>query len=98
MYLRKYHEHIFILILILMYLTNIQSIRRLYAYLVNVRIKINHLFSRQTIQYRLKRLSKKKVSKKRKRLFGTLLVIENTEVRDKKKRLHLLHEAKVLLD
>ncbi len=83
-----------------MYLTNIQSMRRLYAYLLNGRIKINNLPSRQTIHYRLKRLSKKKVSKKLKRLFSTLLVIDSSEIRGKKKRLHLLYEAKkkVLLD
>jgi hypothetical protein len=48
----------------------------------------------------LKRLSKKKVSKKLKRLFSTLLVIDSGEIRGKKKRLHLLYEAnaKVLLD
>ncbi|ACJ75470.1 hypothetical protein THA_1012 [Thermosipho africanus TCF52B] len=38
--------------------------RRLYAYLLNGRIKISNLPSRQTIHYRLKRLSKKEVSKK----------------------------------
>ncbi|WP_148203260.1 hypothetical protein [Thermosipho africanus] len=99
MYLRKYPDHIFVLILTL-YLTNIQSMRRLYAYLLNGRIKINNLPSRQTIHYRLKRLSKKKVSKKLKRLFSTLLVIDSSEIRGKKKRLHLLYEAnaKVLLD
>ena len=87
MYLRKYPDHIFVLILTLMYLTNIQSMRRLYAYLVEGRIKINNLPSRQTIHYRLKRLSKKKVSKKLKRLFSTLLVIDSSEIRGKKKRL-----------
>jgi hypothetical protein len=58
--------------------------RRLYAYLLD----------------RLERLSKKKVSKKLKRLFSTLLVIDSSEIRGKKKRLHLLYEAKgkVLLD
>ncbi|WP_241229939.1 transposase [Thermosipho globiformans] len=100
MYLRKYPDHIFVLILSLMYLTNIQSMRKLYAYLLDGRIKINNLPSRQTIHYRLKRLSKKKVSKKLKRLFSTLLVIDSSEIRGKKKRLHLLYEAKekVLLD
>ncbi|WP_157782468.1 hypothetical protein [Thermosipho africanus] len=68
--------------------------RRLYAYLLDGRIKINNLPSRQTIHYRLKRLSKKKVSKKLKRLFSTLLVIDSSEIRGKKKRLHLLYEAK----
>ncbi|MDK2901055.1 MAG: hypothetical protein PWQ45_1645 [Thermosipho sp. (in: thermotogales)] len=48
----------------------------------------------------MKRLSKKKVSKKLKRLFSILLVIDSSEIRGKKKRLHLLYEAnaKVLLD
>ncbi|MBZ4649337.1 hypothetical protein [Thermosipho sp. (in: thermotogales)] len=47
---------------------------------------------------RLERLSKKKANKKLKRLFSTLLVIDSSEIRGKKKRLHLLYEAKVLLD
>ena len=64
MYLGMYPDHIFVLILTILYLTNIQSMRRLYAYLLDGRIKINNLPSRQTIHYRLKRLSKKKVSKK----------------------------------
>ncbi|WP_241229943.1 transposase [Thermosipho globiformans] len=40
------------------------------------------------------------MSKKLKRLFSTLLVIDSSEIRGKKKRLHLLYEAreKVLLD
>jgi hypothetical protein len=100
MYLRKYPDHIFILILVLMYLTNIQSMRRLYRYLVDGRIRISNLPSRQTIHYRLKRLSKKKISKKLKKLFGTLLVIDSTEIKDRYTRLHVLYEAKkkVLID
>ncbi|MDK2840415.1 MAG: hypothetical protein PWQ83_2007 [Thermosipho sp. (in: thermotogales)] len=47
---------------------------------------------------RLEILSKKKANKKLKRLFSTLLVIDRSEIRGKKKRLHLLYEAKVLLD
>ncbi|WP_232618047.1 hypothetical protein [Thermosipho africanus] len=43
-------------------------------------------------------MSKKKANKKLKRLFSTLLVIDSSEIRGKKKRLHLLYEAKVLLD
>ncbi|RDI91467.1 transposase IS4, partial [Thermosipho africanus Ob7] len=35
-----------------MYLANIQSTRRLYAYLLDEKIKINNLPFRQTIHYR----------------------------------------------
>lgn len=74
--------------------------RKLYRYLSCGRIKINNLPSRQTIHYRLKRLSKKKISKKLKKFFGTLLVIDSTEIKDKKTRLHILYEtkAKILID
>ncbi|MCD6546495.1 MAG: transposase, partial [Thermotogae bacterium] len=34
MYLRKYPDHIFSIFLILMYLLNIQSVRRLYQYIL----------------------------------------------------------------
>jgi carbon starvation protein CstA len=91
MYLRKYPDHILILILVLMYLTNIQSMRRLYRYLVDGRIRISNLPSRQTIHYRLKRLSRKKISKKLKKLFGTFLVIDSTEIRGKYTRLHICY-------
>jgi hypothetical protein len=72
----------------------------LYRYLVDGRIRISNLPSRQTIHYRLKRLSKKKISKKLKKLFGTLLVIDSTEIKDRYTRLHVLYEAKekVLID
>jgi hypothetical protein len=46
----------------------------------------------------LKRLSKYKLSKKLKGLLSALLVIDSSEIRVKKKRLHILYEAKVLLD
>jgi hypothetical protein len=81
---------------------NIQSVRRLYKYLASGRIKLKHphLPSRQTIHYRLKRFSRKKMSKKLKKLFGTLLVIDSTMIKNKHTRLHILYEAKekVLID
>ena len=43
------------------------------------KLLVNHL-----IPYRLKKLSKKKVSKKLKRLFSALLVIKSSEIRGKK--------------
>ena len=100
MYLRKYPDHIFSTFLILMYLLNIQSVRRLYQYILEGKIAFKgKLSSRQTVYYRLKFISKKKLSKKLKKLFGTLLVIDSTPLKWKNLRLHMLYEAraKVLL-
>ena len=100
MYLRKYPDHIFATFLILMYLLNIQSVRRLYQYILEGKIAFKgKLPSRQTVYYRLKFVSKKKLSKKLKKLFGTLLVIDSTPLKWKNLRLHMLYEArtKVLL-
>jgi len=69
MYLRKYPDHIFSIFLILMYLLNIQSVRRLYQYILEGKIAFKgKLPLRQTIYYRLKFISKKKLSKKLKKL------------------------------
>ncbi|HEW91696.1 MAG TPA: hypothetical protein ENF81_04055 [Thermotogaceae bacterium] len=38
MYLRKYPDHIFSIFLVLMYLLNIQSVRRLYQYILEGKI------------------------------------------------------------
>jgi hypothetical protein len=48
----------------------------------------------------LKRLSRKKISKKLKKLFGTLLIIDSTEIKDRYTKLYILYEAKkkVLID
>ena len=100
MYLRKYPDHIFSIFLILMYLLNIQSIRRLYQYILEGKIGFKgKLPSRKTVYYRLKFISKKKLSKKLKKLFGTLLVIDSTPLKWKNLRLHMLYEAraKILL-
>ena len=50
MYLRKYPDHIFAIFLILMYLLNIQSVRRLYQYILEGKIAFKgKLPSRQTV-------------------------------------------------
>ena len=95
MFTRKYSDLDILRVIIAMYLTKCQYVREFYDEVKRGNIYYPYkLPSRQTLMYRMKYIDKTKISGMMKKVAGSILAIDSSELRNKKERLHALYNSK----